>query len=109
MSKGTSIQNPLTYPRFGLKRQFPAPWTCGNNPAILPVPEPITAVFTKCNTLNQHCQAGQPCFTNEGNNPKYPYSQPQQVVGEVVSTKRVWDADNFPTAYSDPLPAIWGM
>jgi len=102
------MQNVLDYPRFGLKRQFPAPWTCAQNPPILPVPEPITAVFTECNQANQHCQAGQPCFMDAGNNPKYPYTSPQWPLGKPVAAKRVWDANNFPTAYSDPLPTLWG-
>lgn len=109
MSKGSSIQYPLDYPRFKTQRQFPAPWTCAKNPPILPVPQPLTAVFTECNKVNQHCQVGDPCFMNAGgNNPKFPYSRPQVPVGNVVSVKPVWDADNFPTAYSDPLPTIWG-
>lgn len=114
MSKGSSVQYPLTYPRFKLQKQFPAPWTCANDPPILPVPTPVTAVFTKCNTMNQHCQAESPCFMDASDgimntgNPQFPYSHPQVPLGKTVAIKRVWDADTFPTAYSDPAPILWG-
>ena len=41
-------------------------------------------------------------------NPQFPYSHPQVPLGKTVAIKRVWDADTFPTAYSDPAPILWG-